>query len=149
MCVPVKRGSELVQKRPAAQHKFSADTQEKRSCILAVARPRKYCILNRKPPFPGRKSDPHDSSESTKPPLTMGDLPLCWGRVSKSWCWDKPHPGRQKNLIPLNLLLADTPARVPCSACSASRQRLSVLTARVAGTSLLLQGQILPFSLPP
>ena len=145
MCVPVKRGSELVRKCPAAQAKYSVDTQDKRLYILAVTRPWKYFILNRKLLFPGRTSDPRDSSESTKPkPLTVRDLPLL-GQGSNTWCWDKPHPGRQKDQIPSNLLLTDTPARLPRSAYSARRQRLPVLTAQVAGTSLLLQRQILLF----
>lgn len=81
--MPVKTGSELVQRCSAAQSKFNVDTQDKRSCLLAVTRPWKYCILNRKPLFPGRRPDPRDSSESTKPKLlTMRDLPLRWGRAA-------------------------------------------------------------------
>lgn len=68
------------------------------------------------------------------------------GQGGNSWCWDKSHPGRQKDQIPLNLVLVDTPARLPRSACSGRRQRLPVLTAQEAGTSLgTSQGQILLF----
>lgn len=66
------------------------------------------------------------------------------GQSDNSLCWDKPHPGRQKDQIPSNLFLVETQSRL-CSACSMRRQSLPVLTAQVADTSLLLQRQIPPF----
>lgn len=94
MCVPVKTGSELVQKRPAAQAKFSVDTQDKRSCILAVTRPWKYWILNKKPLLSGRKSDRRNSSESYRTQvLTTRDLPVCWGRAATADAGTNPTQG--------------------------------------------------------
>lgn len=79
MCVPVKTRSELVQKCSAAQAKFIIDTQDKTYCILAETRPWKYCIINRKPLFHGRKSDPCNSSISTKPCTDCAGSATCAG----------------------------------------------------------------------
>lgn len=65
--------------------------------------------LNRTPLFPGRKTNPSTSSESTKSPPRERSATVLGSR-SSSRCWDKPHPGRKEGQIPSNLFLADTPA---------------------------------------
>lgn len=153
MCVSVKTGSELVQRCSAAQSKFSVDTQDKRSCLLAVTRPWQYCILNRKPLFPGRRPDPRDSSESTKPKLlTVRDLPLRWGRAATVGAGtNPPRQTEGPNTIRSAPGRRTGQAAPLCLQCKEAET--AMLTAQVPGTSLLLRRPILPLAtlgrLPP
>lgn len=108
MCVPVKTGSELVQKCLAAQAKFSVDNQNKRFLPWQDIRPTWQ-----------------QWQHQTWYPDHTGSATLL-GQSGHSWHWDKPHPGRQKDQIQPNLLLADTPARLTCPVCHARRLTLTV-----------------------